>query len=344
MVNVYDYINHNKCFIIAEAGVNHNGDINIAKKLINAAYEAGADAIKFQSFKAKNLVTKEAVKADYQKKTTGDGSQYEMLKKLELSFDEHIILKSYCEEKGIMFISTPFDFESVDLLKKLDVPLYKISSGDLTNTPFLKYIAKLNKSIILSTGMANLAEVEIAVDAIKETGNKNITLLHCTSNYPTDYEDVNLNAMITLKNAFKLPIGYSDHTVGIEIPIAAIAMGAQVIEKHFTLHKDMEGPDHKASLNPEELKKMVLSIRNIEKAFGDGIKRCNKSEENTKKVARKSIVASTKIRKGEAISYENVTFKRPGNGISPLLIEQVIGKTAICDINIEEFITFSNIK
>ncbi|SQC03114.1 spore coat polysaccharide biosynthesis protein SpsE [Clostridium tetanomorphum] len=172
MVNVYDYINHNKCFIIAEAGVNHNGDINIAKKLINAAYEAGADAIKFQSFKAKNLVTKEAVKADYQKKTTGDGSQYEMLKKLELSFDEHIILKSYCEEKGIMFISTPFDFESVDLLKKLDVPLYKISSGDLTNTPFLKYIAKLNKSIILSTGMANLAEVEIAVDAIKETGNK----------------------------------------------------------------------------------------------------------------------------------------------------------------------------
>lgn len=235
-------------------------------------------------------------------------------------------------------------FQSVDLLEKLDIPLYKISSGDLTNVPLLRYISKLNKPMIVSTGMANLGEVETAIEAIEESGNDKIVLLHCTSNYPTSYEDVNLNAMITLKNAFKLPIGYSDHTVGIEIPIAAIAMGAQVIEKHFTLHKDMEGPDHKASLNPEELKKMVLSIRNIEKAFGDGIKRCNKSEENTKKVARKSIVASTKIRKGEAISYENVTFKRPGNGISPLLIEQVIGKTAICDINIEEFITFSNIK
>ncbi|MBC2400054.1 N-acetylneuraminate synthase [Clostridium tetanomorphum] len=344
MFNVYDYINHNKCFIIAEAGVNHNGDINIAKSLIDVACEAGVNAIKFQSFKAENLVTKQAAKADYQKRTTSDGNQYEMLKKLELSFDDHIILKKYCEEKGIMLISTPFDFQSVDLLEKLDIPLYKISSGDLTNVPLLRYISKLNKPMIVSTGMANLGEVETAIEAIEESGNDKIVLLHCTSNYPTSYEDVNLNAMITLKNAFKLPIGYSDHTVGIEIPIAAIAMGAQVIEKHFTLHKDMEGPDHKASLNPEELKKMVLSIRNIEKAFGDGIKRCNKSEENTKKVARKSIVASTKIRKGEAISYENVTFKRPGNGISPLLIEQVIGKTAICDINIEEFITFSNIK
>lgn len=335
---------NNKCLIIAEAGVNHNGDINIAKQLVDAALEAGVDAIKFQSFKAENLVTKNAPKADYQKQTTGNGNQYEMLKKLELSYDEHIILKNYSEEKGIMFISTPFDFESVDLLEKLDIPLYKISSGDLTNTPLLKYIAKLNKPMIVSTGMANLGEVEIAVAAIKETGNDKISLLHCTSNYPTYYEDVNLNAMITLKNAFKLPIGYSDHTIGIEIPIAAVAMGAKIIEKHFTMDKAMEGPDHKASLNPEELKEMVKSIRNIEKAFGDGVKRCNESEKSTQNVARKSIVASVNIKKGEIISYDNITFKRPGYGISPMFSCEVIGKTTIADITADDFITFNNIK
>lgn len=332
------------CFIIAEGGVNHNGDINIAKKLVDTAFEAGADAVKFQSFKAENLVTKNAPKAEYQKKTTGSGNQYEMLKKLELSYEDHVLLKKYCEGKGIAFISTPFDFESVDLLEKLDIPLYKISSGDLTNTPFLKHIAKLNKPMIVSTGMSNLGEVEVAIKAIKEAGNDKISLLHCTSNYPTDYEDVNLNAMITLKNAFNLPIGYSDHTVGIEVPIAAVAKGAKIIEKHFTLDKDMEGPDHKASLNLEELKRMVTSIRNIEKAFGDGIKRCNESEKNTKQVARKSIVAKVNIRKGETISYENITLKRPGNGISPIFIDEIIGKVAISDIYAEDFITFSNIK
>lgn len=333
-----------KCFIIAEAGVNHNGNIEIAKKLIDIACDAKVDAVKFQTFKAENLVTKNAEKANYQKENTGDGSQFEMLKKLELSYEEHLILKQYCESKEIMFISTPFDFESVDLLEKLQIPLYKISSGDLTNIPFLTYIAKLNKPMIISTGMASLGEVEKAVEVINRCGNNRIRLLHCTSNYPTVYEDVNLNAMVTLRNAFKLPVGYSDHTESIEIPIAAVAMGAEIIEKHFTLDKNMEGPDHKASLSPEELKNMVSSIRNIEKAFGNGIKVCNKNEENTKKVARKSIVASKNIKNGETISYENIAFKRPGYGISPLFIDEIIGKNAVCDINVDEFITFSNVK
>lgn len=337
-------INSNHIFIIAEAGVNHNGDLNTAKKLIDAALVAGADAIKFQSFKAENLVTKDAPKAQYQKKNTGSGNQYDMLKKLELSFDDHIMLKKYCEEKGIMFISTPFDFESVDLLEKLEIPMYKISSGDLTNIPFLKYIAKLNKPMIVSTGMGNLGEVEMAVEAIKNTENNKITLLHCTSNYPTNYDDVNLNAMITMKNAFKLPVGYSDHTLGIEIPIAAAAMGAAIIEKHFTLDKNMEGPDHKASLNPNEFKQMVSSIRNIEKALGDGIKKCNKNEEDTKRAARKSIVAGRNIVQGEVLSYENISFKRPGTGISPIFLDEVIGKKAACDFNADEFIQFDKIK
>lgn len=334
----------NKVFIIAEAGVNHNGDINIAKKLIDVAVEAGVDAVKFQTFKANNLVTKYAPKAEYQKETTGSGNQIEMLKKLELKYEDHIILKKYCEEKGIMFISTPFDFESAELLESIGLPLYKISSGDLTNIPFLRYIAKFNKPMIVSTGMASLGEVETAVNCIKKCGNDQITLLHCTSNYPTNFEDVNLNAMITLKKAFKLPIGYSDHTIGIEIPIAAISMGAKVIEKHFTLNKNMEGPDHRASLNPEELKQMVVNIRNVEKAFGDYIKMCNKSEENTRKVARKSIVAKTHIKKGETISFENITFKRPSSGLSPTYIDEVIGKIASNDISADEFISFYNIK
>lgn len=333
-----------RCFVIAEAGVNHNGNLETAKKLIDAACNAKVDAIKFQSFKAENLVTKDAEKAEYQKKSTGNGSQYEMLKKLELSYQDHVILKKYCEEKGITFISTPFDFESVDLLEELDIPLYKISSGDLTNIPLLKYVAKLNKPMIVSTGMANLGEVEKAAHEIKAVGNNDITLLHCTSNYPTEYRDVNLNAMVTLKNAFKLPVGYSDHTLGIEIPIAAVTLGAQVIEKHFTLNKNMEGPDHKASLEPKELRTMVNNIRNIEMAFGNGVKTCTINEEDTRNVVRKSIVASKKIKAGESISYENIDFRRPGIGISPLLVNEVIGKIAINDIDMNEFITFNAIK
>lgn len=333
----------NHAFIIAEAGVNHNGSIDTAKKLIDAACKAGVDAVKFQTFKAENIVTQNAPKAEYQKETTGNGSQFEMLKKLELSFEDYIYLKKYCDKKGTIFLSTPFDFESVDLLEKVGVKYYKISSGDLTNIPLLEYIAKLQKSIILSTGMANLGEVEIAVKAIKKYMDKNLYLLHCTSNYPTLYEDVNLNAMITLKNAFKLPVGYSDHTVGIEVPIAAVVMGAKIIEKHFTLDRHMDGPDHKASLEPDELKSMVDSIRNIESAFGDGVKRCNKSEEKSKFVSRKSIVAKELIEKGEIILLDMIDIKRPEGGISPRYIESVVGSKALNDIQKDSFIKWNNI-
>lgn len=337
-------IDKNHVFVIAEAGVNHNGNIDIAKKLVDAAILAGADAIKFQTFKAENLVTKNAPKAKYQKSNTGGGNQYNMLKKLELSMGEHIILKDYCEKRGIMFISTPFDFESVDLLEKIDIPLYKVSSGDLTNIPLLKYISKLNKPMIISTGMANLGEVEEVVEAVKESGNSKIILLHCTSNYPTDYEDVNLNAMITLKNAFKLPVGYSDHTVGTEVPIAAVAMGAEVIEKHFTLDKNMEGPDHKASLEPDELKNMIDSIRNIEKALGDGIKKCNKNEESTRKVVRKSIVAGENLKKGDVLCLDNMCFKRPENGVCPIYTDLIINRKLTKDVKKDDLITFDLIE
>lgn len=333
----------NRCFIIAEAGVNHNGDINIAKKLVDKAKEAGVDAIKFQTFKADNLVTKQAPKAEYQKQATGDGSQFEMLKKLELSLEDHIALKKYCEEKGIMFISTPFDFESVDLLEKIDVPLYKVSSGDLTNLPLLNYIANKNKPIILSTGMSNLGEVEEAVETIFQTGNDRLVLLHCTSNYPTAYKDVNLRAMLTMKEAFKLPVGYSDHTIGIEVPIAAVALGAKVIEKHFTLDRNMAGPDHKASLEPDELKILVKSIRNIETAMGDGIKRCNKSEEKSKFVSRKSIVAKHDIKKGQVITQDLIVYKRPASGLPPKFVKYILGKKARAEIRKDEVIDFEKV-
>ncbi|HBR30286.1 MAG TPA: N-acetylneuraminate synthase [Firmicutes bacterium] len=332
------------CFIIAEAGVNHNGDLDIAKKLVDAAVEAGVDAIKFQTFKADHLVTKEAPKAAYQKANTGDGGQYEMLQKLELSVEDHLILQKYCQERGIIFLSTPFDFESADLLESLELPCYKVSSGDLPNLPFLAYIGQKNKPVLLSTGMANLGEVESAVETIYSTGNREVILLHCTSNYPTDYEDVNLQAMLTMKEAFKLPVGYSDHTVGIEIPIAAVALGARVIEKHFTLDQSMAGPDHRASLEPRELKRMVAKIRNIEKAMGDGIKRCAKSEENTKKLVRKSIVAKRDILEGEKMTTNNLTFKRPGNGLKPECIKEILGKIAGRMIKKDQIITFTDLK
>ncbi|WPC41042.1 N-acetylneuraminate synthase [Clostridium sp. JS66] len=344
MSNAKIFYEGTSCFIIAEAGVNHNGDINIAQRLVDAAFEAGADAIKFQSFKAENLVTKNTPKAGYQKETTGSGNQYEMLKRLELSYEDHIILKKYCEQKEITFISTPFDFESVDLLEELNIPLYKISSGDLTNIPLLKYIARLNKPMIVSTGMANLGEVEIAVEAIREIGNNKIVLLHCTSNYPTAYEEVNLNAMVTLKNAFKLPIGYSDHTIGTEVPIGAVAMGAKIIEKHFTLNKEMEGPDHRVSLNPEELKGMISSIRNIEKAFGDGIKKCGKNEQKSKFVSRKSIVARKDIEAGQIIKENMLDFKRPEGGILPKYVDSIIGKKAVYDIQEDSLIEWDKIR
>ena len=329
-----DIIGSNKTFIIAEAGVNHNGDLKIAKKLIDKAVKAGADAVKFQTFSADRLVTKNAPKADYQNKTTDKNeSQYDMLKKLELSLDEHKELKTYCEQKNILFMSTPFDFESVDLLEKLGVELYKIGSGDLTNIPLLEYVAKKNKPMIVSTGMSNLAEVEEAVNIIKESGNKKLILLHCVSNYPANFENVNLKAMNTMKTAFRVEVGYSDHTPGIEISIAAVAMGAKVIEKHFTLDKSMEGPDHRASLNPEELFEMVESIRNIEKSFGNGLKKCQETEKTNRYLSRKSITAKKEIYINEKIKKEDLIIRRPGIGIKPkyfgLLVEQAIANNNI---------------
>ena len=330
-----------KVFIIAEAGVNHNGRLDLAYQLIDVAKDAGADAVKFQTFKAENVVSKLADKAEYQKKaTSSDESQLEMIKKLEISFDDFIKLKKYCDKKGIMFLSTPFDHQSIDFLNELGLDTFKIPSGEIINLPYLKKIGSLNKKLIISTGMANLGEVEYAIAILVKSGTKkeNITILHCTTNYPCPYKEVNLKAMLTLKEAFKLPVGYSDHTLGIEVPIAAVAMGAKIIEKHFTLDKKLPGPDHKASLEPGELKKMVKAIRNIEMALGDGIKKPNKSEIEIMKVVRKSIVASKSIKKGEIFTKTNITVKRPGIGISPMRWDEVIGERANRDFKDDELI------
>jgi len=329
-------------FIIAEAGVNHNGSLELAKKLVDVAKEAGVDAVKFQTFKTEKVVSKFAPKAEYQIKNTGNNeSQYEMIKKLELTEEEFIELYKYTKEKGLIFLSTPFDFESADFLEDL-VPAYKISSTDLTNLPFLEYIAKKGKPIILSTGMATLGEIEEAVNTIKKY-NEDIILLHCITNYPADFEELNLRAIKTLKEAFKLPVGYSDHSLGIYAPIAAVTLGAVVIEKHFTINKNLPGPDHKASLNPEELKEMVKAIRLIEKALGDGIKRPTFSEEKIKKVVRKSLVANVDIPKGSIIKREMVTIKRPGIGIEPKYLDKIIGKKAKRDIKKDEVIRWEDI-
>lgn len=330
-----------KTFIIAEAGVNHNGDIELAKKLIDSAYEASADAIKFQTFKAEKFVSKNTPKADYQKQTTDyNESQFEMIKKLELDIETHKELLSYCNKKKIIFLSTPFDLDSIDLLNKLGLNIFKIGSGEITNLPYLKKIGNLKKKVILSTGMSNLGEIEDALDTIISSGTlkENITVLHCNTEYPTPIEDVNLKAMLTIKNAFGVNVGYSDHTLGIEVPIAAVALGATVIEKHFTLDKTMEGPDHKASLEPHELKQMVRSIRNIEKAIGDGIKKPSLSEKKNINIARKSLVASKDMKKGEIFSENNLTVKRPGNGISPMRWDEFIGKVATKDYNADDLI------
>lgn len=326
-------------FIIAEAGVNHNGSLEIAKKLIDVAVEANVDVIKFQTFRSENLVCKNAKKADYQKKTTlKDESQLEMLKKLELDVKAHKILSDYCKSKDIMFLSTAFDLDSIDLLNELGLEMFKIPSGEITNYPYLKKIGELKKKVILSTGMSYLNEVEEAVRILKESGTKDITVLHCNTEYPTPIEDVNLKAMDTIKEKLNVNVGYSDHTLGIEVSIAAVAMGAKVIEKHFTLDKTMEGPDHKASLEPNELKEMVTSIRNIEKAIGNGIKEPSKSEIKNLQTARKSIVANKYIKKGEKFTEENLTCKRPGNGISPMKWESIIGRIANRDFKEDELV------
>jgi N-acetylneuraminate synthase/N,N'-diacetyllegionaminate synthase len=331
------------CFIIAEAGVNHNGSIELAKKLIDAAKDAGADAVKFQTFKAENIVVKNAEKAEYQKETTGEGSQYDMIKKLELTEEDFEELANYAKKKDILFLSSPFDKESVDLLYGLDVPVFKVGSGEITNFPLLKHIAKKEKPIILSTGISTLGEVEEALNVIRSEGVEDVILLHCVSNYPARIEDVNLRAMGTLKQAFKIPVGFSDHTLGITVPIAAVALGACVIEKHFTLDRSLPGPDHKASLEPDELREMVKSIRDVGKALGDGIKRPTINEEEIKKVARRSIVAKADIPEGTIITENMLDIKRPGTGIPPSKLNKVLRKKTIKNIKKDEILKWNDI-
>lgn len=332
----------NKVFIIAEAGVNHNGSIELAKKLIDVAVEAKVDAVKFQTFKASNLVSKNAQKADYQKNNMNDSddSQFNMLKKLELDIETHKELISYCNSKNIMFLSTPFEHDSIELLNDLDLEIFKIPSGEITNLPYLRHIGKLNKKVILSTGMADIGEIEDALDVLYKSGTKkdNITVLHANTMYPTPMEDVNLKAMITIGNTFDVAYGYSDHTLGIEVPTAAVAMGASCIEKHFTLDCTMEGPDHKSSLEPHELISMVKAIRNIELALGSSIKKPSKSEIANINIARKSIVAKCDIKKGEIFTENNLTIKRPGNGINPMRWDEVVGTCASRNYDYEEII------
>ena len=328
-----------RVFIIAEAGVNHNGDIKIAKRLIDAAVGAGADAVKFQTFKAENLVCKTAQKAEYQMKTTNQSeTQYDMLKKLELTEQMHKELMEYCMKKNILFLSTPFDVERIKLLSGLGMQTFKIPSGEITNLPYLRETAKQQKKVILSTGMSSMDEVKAAVDVLKDSGAKDITLLHCNTQYPTPVPDVNLLAMVKMREELGLPVGYSDHTQGIEIPIAAAALGAVVIEKHFTLDKNMEGPDHKASLEPLELKQMVESIRKTELALGNGIKQASESEKTNVEIVRKSIVAAVNIKKGEKYTEKNLTTKRPGNGINPMRWDEIIGMTSDRDYKTDEMI------
>ena len=332
-----------RTLIIAEAGVNHNGDIGLAKKLITAAAEAGADFVKFQTFRAKNVVAVSAPKAEYQKKTPESSeSQLEMIQKLELSREDHKVLIEECRVNGIGFFSTAFDFQSCDLLMELDcLEQVKIPSGELTNLPLLRYISRFGKPLILSTGMAKLGEIEAAIEAIEIAGTPRrlITVLHCTTEYPAPMGDVNLRAMVAMRRAFGVNTGYSDHTLGIEIPIAAVALGATVIEKHFTLDRDLIGPDHKASLEPHELKAMIEGIRNVERALGDGIKRPSPSEMKNKPIARKSLVAIRPISAGEAFSAENIGAKRPGTGLSPMLWDEIVGRTATKDFAVDEPIT-----
>jgi len=334
----------NPCFVIAEAGVNHNGSITMAKKLINSAKKAKADAVKFQTFKTENLVAKDAEMADYQKRNIGKKeSQFRMLKKLELSQEDFHKLKKYADDKNILFLSTPYDKESVDFLKKLGVLAFKISSADITNHPLLRYVAKKKLPIILSTGMSTLEDVKEAVKIIRVAGTENLILLQCHFNYPAKTEEVNLRVMETLRQEFQVPVGYSDHTMGIEVPIAAVALGAVVIEKHFTLDRSLPGPDHKASLEPGELKEMIRGIRNVEMAFGSFLKFPTKSEMKNRKISRRSIVAAINIPKGTLISAKMISVKRPGIGIPPKYLNEVIGRKAIKEIKADELIKWNKI-
>lgn len=323
--------------IIAEAGVNHNGKLDLAYKLCDAAKEAGVDVIKFQTWNTDLVITKNTRMADYQAvNLSSSESQYEMLKKLELSYAHFKMIKEHCDNIGIRFLSTADETESLDFLLGLGIDLVKLGSGEITNIPYLRYVGGLHLPVILSTGMSNLAQVAIAYDTLAKAGAEDISILHCTTNYPCPYDEVNLRAMLTLREAFKCKVGYSDHTMGTEIPVAAVAMGAEIIEKHFTLDRTMEGPDHKASLEPAELKLMVQQIRHIESALGDGIKRPNKSEEENAKVVQKSILAKCPIKKGEILTEDKLTVKRAGTGISASLWDSVVGAPAVKDFEIDE--------
>lgn len=318
-----------KVLIIAEAGVNHNGDLSLAEKLIDVAAEAGADIVKFQTFKAEKLASKKAPQADYQiKNLEKESSQFDMLKKLELDKKAHFHLIQYCQKKNIQFLSTAFDLESIDLLCELGISLFKIPSGEITNLPYLRKIGSLKKEVILSTGMANMEEIQSALHVLIQSGTskEKITVLHCHTEYPTQMADVNLKAMTTIQQICEVKVGYSDHTLGIEIPIAAVALGATLIEKHFTIDRNLEGPDHKASLEPNELKEMVQAIRNIEVALGDGIKKPSQTEAKNIKIARKSIHLAKDVIKGTILLEKDLIMKRPGDGISPMLLESVLGK------------------
>lgn len=338
-------IPHDRTFIIAEAGVNHNGSIDVAKRLIEQARRAGADCVKFQSFSADNLVSRSAEMAPYQKDNTeGADTQYEMLRRLELSEDDHRTLLACCHDNGILFLSSPFDEASADLLEHLGVAAYKIPSGELTNHGFLQYVAIKQKPVILSTGMSTLAEVAEAVEVVVGTGNQQLYLLHCVTEYPAPFAEVNLKAMLTLASAFGFPVGYSDHAPGIEIAVAAVALGARIIEKHFTLSRDMAGPDHRASLEPQELGAMVQAIRNVEESLGNGIKVPAPCETKNMAVARKSVVAKRDIMSGERISRENVAIKRPGHGIQPKDIDKVVGLRVTTDIKADSVVTWNDLK
>lgn len=335
--------------IIAEAGVNHNGNIEMAKELINAAADAGADYVKFQTFKTEKLVSVDAKQAEYQQKNMGssaEASQFEMLKKLELSVNDHHELIAYCNSKNIKFLSTAFDLDSIDLLNELNIDLFKIPSGEITNLPYLEKIGRLNKQVIVSTGMCVMKEIEEAVTTLVEAGTQRdkISVLHCTTDYPTAMNDVNLNAMLSIQQHLNVPVGYSDHTLGIEIPIAAVAMGAVIIEKHFTLDKSLPGPDHKASLEPSELKAMVSAIRNLEMAFGSVDKQPTATEKKNMLVARKSIHLAKDLSKGHVLSESDLIMKRPGDGISPMKLKNVVGKKLVRDIAMDNKLSWEDIQ
>jgi N-acetylneuraminate synthase/N,N'-diacetyllegionaminate synthase len=332
------------CFIIAEAGVNHNGSLKRALQMVDAAKAAGADAIKFQTFRTEEIVTQDAPKAKYQRGRSTGKTQFEMLKKLELHKQDFVKLYGYCKKKRIIFLSTPFDLQSAEFLFKLGMTAFKISSGDLNNLPLLSRIAKYRKPIIISTGMSNISEIKDTLSAIRSAGNSKIVLLHCTSNYPADLRSVNLKAIKSMESTFKLPIGYSDHTLGIEVAMAAAVLGAAIIEKHFTIDLDLPGPDHKASLNPEQLQNMVQSIRNIEEAMGSDKKNVQRSEFEVKKVIRKSIVAANWIRKGTRITSSMLKIKRPGTGLEPKELPKIVGKYARIDIGKDKMIKWGSVR